>query len=58
MNYKSKRNELLITLADINELIETLEGTIRVSEKATDEVHQLLKCYELKVDILKIIWRQ
>ncbi len=55
MNDKSKRNELLITLADINELIETLEGTIRVSEKATDEVHQLLKCYELKVDILKII---
>ena len=52
---KNKRNELLIVLADINELIKKLEANTRINEKATDETYQLLKCYELKIKILDII---
>lgn len=52
---KTKRNELLVTLADLNNLIEKLETKTERKVEATDEIYQLLKCYELKVNILKII---
>lgn len=52
---KEKRNQLLTTLADINDLAEKLESKVNYKEQATDEIHQLLKCYELRIDILKII---
>ena len=55
MNDKSKRNELLITLADIDELIENLESEKRAKDEVTDITYQLLRCYELKINILKII---
>lgn len=51
---KEKRNELLITLADINNLIEKLE-TKNQYEKATDSTNQLLYAYDIKVKILNSI---
>lgn len=56
MNDKNKRNELLTTLADINELIEELEYK-RETEKqeAIDITNQLLQAYTLKLEIIKII---
>ena len=52
---KTKRNELLIMLADINKLIEKLENKSNRKDEATDEIYQLLQCYELKINILKTI---
>lgn len=47
----SKRNELLITLADLNNLIETLDKK-RQYEKATDVINQLLYAYDIKIKLL------
>ncbi len=55
MGDKSKRNELLTTLADLDELIEDLESERRSKDEVTDITYQLLRCYELKINILKII---
>ncbi len=55
MDDKTIRNELLITLADVKELIEKLEAIVNRKDEATDEINQLLHCYELKINILKII---
>lgn len=49
---KSKRNELLITLADINNLIEKLEHRFYHEKEATDVINQLLYAYDIKVKIL------
>lgn len=51
MDDKTRRNELLITLADINNLIRTLESKMQY-EKATDCVNQLLYAYDIKVKII------
>lgn len=51
MDDKSRRNELLITLADINNLIRILESKMQY-EKATDCVNQLLYAYDIKVKII------
>lgn len=56
MDDKTKRNELLITLADINNLIEQLESiNPHKKEEATDTVSQLLYAYDIKVKILNNI---
>lgn len=48
---KTKRNELVIALADINNLIEKLEAKSKY-EKATDITNQLLYAYDIKIKIL------
>ena len=49
MDDKTKRNELLITLADINNLIEQLESiNHHKKEEATDTVSQLRMILKLK----------
>ncbi len=52
---KTKRNELLTTLADVNELIEKLEGKSQYEKEATDTINQLLYAYDIKVKILNYI---
>ena len=51
MEERNKRNELLITLADINNLISKLERQLQY-EKTTDIINQLLSAYDIKVKIL------
>lgn len=51
MDEKTKRNELLITLADINTLISKLECEIQ-HLKATDNINQLLYAYDIKIKII------
>lgn len=51
MEERNKRNELLITLADINNLISKLESQLQY-EKTTDIINQLLYAYDIKVKIL------
>lgn len=55
MDEKTKRNELLITLADINNLIEKLENKEHYNKEATDITSQLLYAYDIKVKILNNI---
>lgn len=51
---KSIRNELLSTLADVNEMISSLElCKITGREKAAETTPQLLNAYSLKVRILE-----
>lgn len=52
---KTKRNELLIALADINSLIEELETIKKYNKEATDTINQLLYAYEIKIKILNNI---
>ena len=53
MNEKTKRNELLITLADVNNLIEEIEGEQKHNAEAViNSRNQLLTAYLLKVQIL------
>lgn len=52
---KTKRNELLTTLADINEIISDLDGIYQYKKEATDIVNQLLYAYDIKVKILNNI---
>lgn len=53
MDSKTKRNELLITLADINDLIEKIESSQKYNaESATNSINQLLTAYSIKVQIL------
>ena len=56
MDEKTKRNELLITLADINNLIQKLENKDAYNkEEATDTTSQLLYAYDIKIKILNNI---
>ncbi len=56
MDSKTRRNELLITLADINNLIEELESIKKnKKEEATDTISQLLCAYDIKIKILNNI---
>lgn len=55
MDEKTKRNELLITLADVNNLITTLESKNRLEKEATDTINQLLYAYDIKAKILNNI---
>ncbi len=56
MNDKSKRNECLIMLADIDELIEELKYKKEIEkQEAIDITNQLLQAYTLKLEIVKII---
>ena len=54
---KSARNELLITLQDVKELIGRLEHKskyeINTKEEAAEVLAQLLSAYSLKVQILE-----
>ena len=53
MDSKTKRNELLITLADINNLIEEIESEQKYNaELAINVRNQLLTAYSIKVQIL------
>lgn len=53
MDEKTKRNELLITLADVNNLIEEIESEQKYNaESAINSRNQLLTAYSLKVQIL------
>lgn len=53
MDEKTKRNELLITLADVNNLIEEIESEQKYNaESAINLRNQLLTAYSLKVQIL------
>ena len=53
MDSKTKRNELLITLADINNLIEEIESEQKYNaESAINVRNQLLTAYSIKVQIL------
>lgn len=54
MDSKTKRNELLITLADLNNLIEKLENASQYKE-ATDLTSQLLYAYDIKIKLLNNI---
>lgn len=51
MDEKSKNNELIIALADINNLISKLENKVQY-EKATDNINQLLYAYDIKIKII------
>ena len=51
---KTKRNELLTTLADINNIIEKIERKVE-HEEATDITNQLLYAYDIKVKLLNNI---
>ena len=56
MDEKTKRNELLITLADINNLIQKLENKDAYNkEEAIDTTSQLLYAYDIKIKILNNI---
>lgn len=56
MDSRAKRNELIITLADINNLIEELESIKHnKKEEATDYISQLLYAYDIKIKILNNI---
>lgn len=53
MDEKTKRNELLITLADVNNLIEKIENEQKYNvESAINTRNQLLTAYSIKVQIL------
>ena len=55
MDEKTKRNELLITLADVNNLIKEIEDEQKYNcnaESAINARDQLLTAYSLKVQIL------
>lgn len=53
MDEKTKRNELLITLADVNNLIEKIENEQNYNaELAINVRNQLLTAYSLKIQIL------
>lgn len=53
MDSKTKRNELLITLADVNNLIEEIESEQKYNaESAINVRNQLLTAYSIKVQIL------
>ena len=53
MDEKTKRNELLITLADVNNLIKEIEDEQKYNaESAINSRNQLLTAYSLKVQIL------
>ena len=51
MNERLRNNELVITLSNINNLINNLEDEIR-HLKATDKINQLLYAYDIKTKIL------
>lgn len=55
MEDKTKRNELLITLADVNSLIGALETKNQYEKEATETINQLLYAYNIKVKILNSI---
>lgn len=53
MDSKTKRNELLITLADVNNLIEDIEDEQKYNaESVINSRNQLLTAYSIKVQIL------
>ena len=55
MDEKAKRNELLITLADANNLIKEIEDEQKYNRNAKSAINardQLLTAYSLKVQIL------
>lgn len=52
---KTKRNEVILTLADINNIIEDLERLYSRNKEATDVINQLLHAYEIKVKLLNNI---
>lgn len=55
MDEKTKRNELLITLADVNNLIKEIEDEQKYNHNAESAINardQLLTAYSLKVQIL------
>ena len=55
MDEKTKRNELLITLADVNNLIQEIDDEQKYNhntESAINIRNQLLTAYSLKVQIL------
>lgn len=53
MDEKAKRNELLITLADVDNLIKEIEGEQKYNaDLAINSRNQLLTAYSLKVQIL------
>ncbi len=54
MDEKTKRNELLITLADVNNLIEKIENEQNYNAESAINVvrNQLLTAYSLKIQIL------
>ena len=54
MNERLRNNELVITLSNINNLINSLEDEIR-HLKATDKINQLLYAYDIKTKILQIL---
>ena len=51
MDAKTKNNELVIALADINNLIDKLEREVQ-RLKATDSINQLLYAYDIKIKII------
>ena len=55
MDEKTKRNEWLITLADVNNLIKEIEDEQKYNRNAESAINardQLLTAYSLKVQIL------
>jgi hypothetical protein len=53
MDEKTKRNELLITLADVNNLIKDIEDEQKYNAESVINLrNQLLTAYSLKVQIL------
>lgn len=56
MREKELRNELLAVLADVKQISESLEFLYQNKHKeATDVADQLLKAYEIKVEVLKAL---